>query len=430
MHVLLFDQVLAQLLNSANYAKAGPGRSFAIRQRFLAETAMIAAEAPNTPRAVVVAPPRRWNPPPGLAGRLLAETAAAPWLRPVSLSRLASVTPKAGEVARAAPDSSSRAALGSRLLRRVKKLDRRVQLLQSILVRPNAALTAAVPTIESSAWRGGGPAGAQARALLGRVSGYVSSQLGGISIIPTHFDTLGGQRGTVPVSISNKLGYAVRVRLAVKLPTDGRLTITSGPGLITLPPNQISTVKLKVHATGGAAIISMRLMSRNGKPLPAPTAHMTIQTSRFGTLALIIVAAALGVFTISSATRAIRRGRTPPQGGGESADAAPAAEPSAGEASAAEASGEASAAEAGQPAADTARAAALGAAASSGTGVDPGAARTIGGNEHFGGADNVVRSQAGRPEPDPHSVVGDRDEHGPTREADDYARAPGWSDRG
>ena len=404
MHVLLVDQVLARLLTAANSPDASPGQSFAVRQRFLAETAMIVAEAPNIPRAVVVAPPRRWNPPPGLAGRLLAETAAAPWLRPVSLGRLAAVTSKAGEVARAAPDNSSSAELGSRLLRRVRKLDRRVQLLQSILVRQKAALNAAVPAIESSAWRGGGPAGAQARALLGRVSAYVSGQLGGISIIPARFDTLGGQRGTVPVSILNKLGYAVRVRLGVGLPADRRLTITNPPPVITRPPSQIHTVKLRVNATGlGASIISLRLMSPDRRPLPAPTAHVTIQASRFGTLTLIIIAAALGVFTISSATRAMRRGRTPPQGGGDPAGA--------------------------EPAAQAAEAAQAGTAASSITGVDPGTARTIGENEQFGGTDNAVRSQAGRRWPNPDPVVGDRDERGPPREADDYARAPGWSDR-
>jgi hypothetical protein len=264
MHVLLYDQVLAGLLRSADSPSVGPGRSFAVRQRFLAETAMIAAEAPNIPRAVVVAPPRRWDPPAGLARRLLAETAAAPWLRPVSLDRLAAATSRAGQVARRAPASSSRAELGRRLLRRVRKLDRRVQLLQSMLTRPNPALNAAIPAIESSAWRGGGPAGAQAHALLGRVSAYVSSQFGGIRIIPAHLDTLGGQRGTVPVSISNRLGYAVRVRLAVGLPADGRLTLTNGPGVITLPANQVWTVRLKVHATSlGASVISLRLLSVN-----------------------------------------------------------------------------------------------------------------------------------------------------------------------
>jgi Family of unknown function (DUF6049) len=418
MHVLLYDQVLAQIVGSAK-AASGPGAAFAVRQRFLAETAMIAAEAPNTQRAVVVAPPRHWDPPPGLAGGLLAETAAAPWLRTVGLGRLAAATSKAGQVPRLAPDSRSSAALGNRLLVKVRGLDRRVQLLQSILVRPNAALDAAVPAIESSAWRGGRWPVGHAWALLKRVSQYVTSQLGGISIIPARSDTLGGQRGTIPVSISSKLSYPVRIRLAVKLPVGSRLAVTSGPGVIVAYPNQVTNVKLKVHATGiGATIVSLRLLTKDRKQLPGPAAHMTIQSSRFGTVTLIIIAAALGVFTISSATRAIRRGRGAQRDRPDTA---------------------------GSPGpADTGAAAGTGA-----TGASPGTARTIGGNEQFAGADSVVPSHADRQRPGRQQAPGASadtsapgtepgrgadpaagPEHDRTKEADDYASAPGWSDRG
>ena len=310
MHVLLSDDTLTQILNSASSPTLTRAAAFAVRQRFLAETAMIAAEAPNTPRAVVVAPPRRWDPPARLAGDLLAETVTAPWLRPVSLSRLAAATPPGGQVRRAVPDSSSKAALSKGLLRRVRRLDRRVQLLQSIRLRPDAALYEAVAAVESSAWRGGGKPGARARALLERDSAYVGSQLDGLSIIPTQRVTLGGLRGTVPVSISNQLGYAVRVRLRIGLPPGSRLTVRSLPAVIAVPRNTVRTITLKVHAARvGSTTISLSLLAPDRRPLPVRAGLMTIQATQYGTLALVIVAAALGVFMISSATRAIRRGR-------------------------------------------------------------------------------------------------------------------------
>ena len=85
MHVALADDTITQILGTADHGTAPAGTSFAVAQRFLAETAMIAAEAPALARSVVVAPPRDWDPPPGLAGQLLAGTVTAPWLRPVSL---------------------------------------------------------------------------------------------------------------------------------------------------------------------------------------------------------------------------------------------------------------------------------------------------------------------------------------------------------
>ena len=52
---------------------------------------MIVAEAPNNPRSVVIAPPRRWDPSEGEAAALLSLTSTrVPWLRPVPLASLAS----------------------------------------------------------------------------------------------------------------------------------------------------------------------------------------------------------------------------------------------------------------------------------------------------------------------------------------------------
>ena len=50
---------------------------------------MIAAERPALARSIVVAPPRHWDPPAAWPANLLADTVSAPWLRPVSLPRLA-----------------------------------------------------------------------------------------------------------------------------------------------------------------------------------------------------------------------------------------------------------------------------------------------------------------------------------------------------
>jgi hypothetical protein len=75
VRVLLADHTITSLLAET---PAGPGAATAVSQRFLAETAMIAAEAPSLPRSIVVAPPRRWNPGSALAAQLLRDTVSAP----------------------------------------------------------------------------------------------------------------------------------------------------------------------------------------------------------------------------------------------------------------------------------------------------------------------------------------------------------------
>ena len=59
MKVLLADHVLTGVLRAGDTSSGVLPQStqFAVSQRFLAETAMIAAEAPDSARSVVVAPP-------------------------------------------------------------------------------------------------------------------------------------------------------------------------------------------------------------------------------------------------------------------------------------------------------------------------------------------------------------------------------------
>ena len=106
MKVLLADSTITSVLGSATSA---PGSSFAVSQRFLAETAMIAAEDPGLARSVVVAPPREWAPSAALASQLLSEseTASAPWLAPDTLAALASSPVSATQAARSAAAGQS-----------------------------------------------------------------------------------------------------------------------------------------------------------------------------------------------------------------------------------------------------------------------------------------------------------------------------------
>jgi hypothetical protein len=318
MRVLLSDHELTQLLASPAASSPRPDAVFAVRQLYLAQTAMIAAEAPNLARAIVVAPPQRWNPPGRLAAGLLAATVSAPWLRPVSGASLLAGKPGQHGVARQAPATVSRDELPGSLLKEVARLDRRVRELTSVGVPGraqalrNQALERALFGVESSAWRG--PAAGRARALLGATSQFVTSRLHALGLFGSRRYTLGGLGGTVRVSISNRLGYPVNVRLSVRVLQNAALV--GSPGFVAVPgglikaSGRVTTVKIGIQAVNaGSTVIAVSLRAPSGAALPTAPLRVTVQATHFGRLALIIGAAALAIFMISSAARAIRRDR-------------------------------------------------------------------------------------------------------------------------
>jgi hypothetical protein len=291
---------------------------------FLAQTAMIAAESPHLSRAVVVAPPRRWDPPADLASGLLADTASAPWLVPVSAGTLAADQKATGQVARQAPEATGSHLTSASLLRGAAAADQRAALVQSLRVTPAPRLTRAIAGIESAAWRGSAAGQDQARGMLRRMLAYLGDQTSKVTIIEPGRDTLGGQTGPIPISIDNKLDYAVRVRVQFTVSQDrgGDFAVLSDPGVITVPAEAVITKKVKVKASSiGSTTVSLRLLAADGQPLPGAPVNMTVQSTQLGTVTLVVLAAALAVFMIASAGRAIRRGRS---SGGAAPDSPPA----------------------------------------------------------------------------------------------------------
>jgi hypothetical protein len=80
--------------------------------------------------------------------------------------------------------------------------------------------------------------------------------------------------------------------------------------VVTVPAGTAQTIRLRVTAaqTGSTTII-LTLVNKVGQPLASQPVRTTVQTTQVGLLGVIIFAAALGVFLIASAARAVRRGR-------------------------------------------------------------------------------------------------------------------------
>jgi Family of unknown function (DUF6049) len=302
--VLLSNDSLAQLIQSATSA---PGSAFTTAQQFLAETAVLAEQSPAQP--IVVAPPQRWQPPADLAADLLADTATAPWLSPVSLTGLTAaksiptVQPPAAAIG---PPSYSRAEL-----RQLALVDGAIRQLQSIQLRKNNYMFLGLATVESSAWQG--KASGVATSMLRTLASTVAAQQRDLQIIVDSRVTLGGLKGSVPVSIDNGLGFAIRIGVQLFYSKAGGVQIHPDPPLVVVGPGRDRTIRLKVQAVRvGSTTVTVRLISPTGQTLPVRARRMTIEATQVGILGMIIFAGALGVFLIASAARAVRRGRAPP----------------------------------------------------------------------------------------------------------------------
>jgi hypothetical protein len=301
---LLASQSLTDLLGSHSSA---PDSAFVTGQQFLAETALLSQQVPAQP--IVVAPPPRWEPPGALAAGLLADTSRAPWLSQVTVTSLAS----ARHIPTVPNLSWPRGSVGPiRVtrpeLRKLRMLGREIAQLQGIQAHPDKYLFLAVSTLESSAWQGASTATPDA--MLATVARRIDAEQHDVRIIAEKRITLGGLKGSVPVSIDNRLPYPVKVELQLQYSQASRIRIaTDPPGLVTVPPHQTQTIKLRVQAAKvGSTTVTMLLATQGGAPFSLPL-RMTIQATQVGILGMIIFAAALGVFLIASAARAVRRGR-------------------------------------------------------------------------------------------------------------------------
>jgi len=312
LHFLLADDTISQWLGSRDAQSGQLSAIFKVSQMFLAETAMIVAEAPSISRSIVVAPPRRWNPTSQLASDLLAETVTARWLRPTTMSQLLALP--ADHLIRSQPQRVSSDELSRKLLSQVARSEPAVALLESILITPNQQLYRAVFGAESSAWRDGRAAERPAQALVTRIARFVEDQMDRLSVSGPTGVTLGGTVGSSTVAISNQLRYPVRVKIGVSSSNGSVTIIVPDKGIFTVPADETRVVKLAVHATStGSATVTLRLTSPlTGIRLPVDALVMHVQATRSGVIALIICAGLLAVFVFTSAARAIRHGRPGP----------------------------------------------------------------------------------------------------------------------
>jgi hypothetical protein len=320
MTVLLADHVLTGVL-AAGDSRSGalpPSTQFAVSQQFLAETAMIAAEAPVSDRSIVVSPPEDWSPPAALASELLSETAGTPWLTPTALGDLAGARDSERAVHRQLPPRSKKSPgeLSASYLSRVGGVGAELGVYTDLLYQPSSSyvqgLQQALIATESSAWRGRGTAAG--RVLADKLSKFMSGEESQITIIAARQVPMGGASGLIPVSIQNGSRHAIQVRLNASVvdAPDRTSQLTVGPfqNLVKIQPQHTRLIRLPVSSAPiGPTAIRLSLTTANGKPLTLSPTSLTVESTRYGRAILFLIGAAIGALVLTSVFRGVRRRR-------------------------------------------------------------------------------------------------------------------------
>ncbi|WP_431925372.1 DUF6049 family protein [Nonomuraea jabiensis] len=304
---LVADAELSKL-----FEPAAPTSVLLSTQRFIAETAMIAAEAGQTsPRSIVIAPSRRWDPNPTLVNALLKTANKLPWLEPTPLE---SIKPTKLSVPRAGltyTDQDRKEELTAKYLAPVKDVASKAQLTSLITeAKTPSSFGAAVLRLTSSAWRNSTRAG---RAVTKLVSAAVTEQTDKIEITgsgPNRTRTLAGSSGQVPISVKNELGVPIALYIDVTSNNPELLQVDfPQKEPMRIGPRQSGMVQVKMNAapgTSGDATVTVQLKTSDKQPYGKPQ-RLTIRTTGYTGIASVIVGAALTVMLAAVVMRVLRR---------------------------------------------------------------------------------------------------------------------------
>lgn len=310
---LITDEALGETLTADTTV---PGAAVLNRQRFIAETAMIGSEPVTAPRTVIAVPQRRWNPAPAHVADLARTAASLPWLAPATLG---AVRPGKGlplpRTDLTYTDQDRRKELGRPYMRGVKRVGRRADLTAKVTTAQDIdVFDLALLRLSSSAWR---DRTETALPYVAQVKAAVDARIRQVSITgndQSPLRTLAGDNGEVPISVHNGLtghGSEVSVRLKVTSEQPKLLKIEHYEDNLVIQGGQNQTVRVPMTAlASGQTTVRVQLMTGDGRRYGAPV-ELTVRTTGYTGIALVIVGAALVVMLAAVVMRVLRRRGNP-----------------------------------------------------------------------------------------------------------------------
>lgn len=289
------------------------------RQRFLAETAMIATSLPvEQPfRSVVVAPDTvRWDPASDLVAPLLRATRTAPWLGSSTLEDLLSGPVSSTSRQRGGYGDRARdAELSSAYMASVARAQADLTSFTSIIDDPlgiSEPFSAALLRAQSAAWRTDAP---QGRDLVQSIDAELAAETGRVRVLSEGTITFSGDTGRVPVTITNDLDRSVTVGLTLIGRPPLRLEAEPLPG-IRIEAGRMASVDIDARVVGGEPLaVEVQLLDGEMQPYGDPAVIRVNSTAYARAAAWVVAAAFLAiiVFVVFGVTRRIRQAsRTKP----------------------------------------------------------------------------------------------------------------------
>ncbi len=318
---LVIDSALSALVEPDPSAPGWQGARLA-EQRWIAEAAVLAAERPSQSRTFVVAPRRRADLLPAVAGAAIVDTGRLPWLCPVSLAnavdgteRCATLPDTQGPVPpedRGTPDRRDRRSveLSATFVERLAQVRRLSdQFTDEVLLAEGeqakatkARLLRARGRAASSAWR---QEPAQGRQMLSLLRDDVEGLRAQVRLLSAPV-LLTGNTGTIRLTVENRLDQPVNVGIRLGATSEARLS-SEETGVREVPPSQAVPIAVRVEArTSGRFVARAQLLDGGGDPFGAPV-ELAVRSTQYGRVALGITGVAAAVLLIAAGARIVRR---------------------------------------------------------------------------------------------------------------------------
>lgn len=300
---LRYDSQLSALVATRVDEQNPAATSAVLRQQFLAQTAMITAERPAESRAIIIAPPHRWEPNLELVSQLLSLSKEVSWLRPMTALQGFQLPSTQTWSSLHYPKTAAAGQLSSTYVKQVEQFRNSAETFVSLLSVPQVvrarvdhiSLRLATSTHRSTQ--------ARIRLLADQVAALEAWQ-SKVSIKPSGA-TLAARTGPIPITVINGLDQPIRVRVALR-PTLPRVIVTETP-LITAAAGRRTQVNVRLHAiANGPVELQAQVQTPQGEDVGLP-ATITVRVSTLGPLGVLLTVGAGALFVVAVFTRTIRR---------------------------------------------------------------------------------------------------------------------------
>jgi hypothetical protein len=296
------------LLNALELPQGNQATILAARQRFLAELAFVALEPTDEARYLVAAAASpRWDPNPRLLRAIIASLRSTPWTRLVPVSTILALPPLAtGRTFD--PGVGSGRQLSAAYLQRITDIQGSVESLRTILSDPlpvTAPIASALLRAESSAWRTRPRDGEK---LLDSIQASLDATERSVYVVPRDNVVLSGDRGSIPVTVTNDFDQAVRVGLVVTADPAARLETEPLPAIV-IEPGRRASLEVPVRVVGGEALtVSVQLTDPAGTDF-GEAVSLELRTTAYSRAALWVAIAAAVVLALLVVFDVVRRAR-------------------------------------------------------------------------------------------------------------------------